>query len=48
MQHRRHRTYRGLFDAGPPGVLWGLLVLVTMILAIAIFFWLVYALFSLL
>jgi hypothetical protein len=49
MQHRRrHHPYRGFLDAGPAGVLWGLLVLVTMIMAIAIFVWLVYALLSLL
>jgi hypothetical protein len=49
MQHRRrHHAYRGFWDAGPAGVLWGLLVLFTMIMAIAIFFWLIYALFSLL
>jgi hypothetical protein len=31
-------------DAGPAGVLWGLLVLVTVIIAITIVFWVLYAL----
>jgi hypothetical protein len=49
MQHRRRRNaHTGLVAAGPAGVLWGLLVLITLIIAIAIVFWLVYALVSLL
>jgi hypothetical protein len=45
MQHRRrHGSHRGLLDAGPAGVLWGLLVVITLIIVVAIFFWLLHAL----
>jgi hypothetical protein len=45
MGHRRRsRSNRGLLDAGPAGVAWGLLMAVTAAGAIVILFWLFYVL----